>query len=46
MAYGTYIIAFEIANQNTRVMIEVRIIHFPNQQQLRACLVVRGFFLC
>ena len=25
-------------------MIDVRIIHFSNQQQLRACLVVRGFF--
>ena len=41
MAYGTYIIASEIANQNTRVMIEVMIVHFFNQLQLRAFLVVR-----
>ena len=46
MAYGTYIIASEIANQTTRVMIEVRIVHFLNQLHLRAFLVVRGFFSC
>ena len=44
MTYGTYIIASEIANQNTRVMIEVRIVHFLKQLKLRAFLVVRGFF--